>query len=132
MKTRVAPRYQPPRVLRETSFAPPGELEVQALWFEQLFQPVLATDDGRKVEIIQPGFWNHGGGPDFSRAAVRFSNDDNVIVGSIEVHLRADDWHLHGHHADPAYDETILHIVWETKPGKTLFPATSTFRRVPQ
>jgi hypothetical protein len=130
MKTRRT--YLPPLSVRETPPRSPTEMELQALWFEQLYQPALTTDDGRTVEIIQPGFWNHGGGPDFSRAAVRFSNDDNVIVGSIEVHLRADDWHLHGHHADPAYDETVLHIVWETKPGKTLFPATSTFRRVPQ
>lgn len=105
---------------------------MQALWFEQLYQSTLATDDGRTIEIIQPGFWNHAGGPDFSRAAVRFSDSAEVIVGPVEVHLRADDWHLHGHHADPAYDETILHVVWETKPGKAFFPATSSFRRVPQ
>src|ERR1700722_18867089 len=65
--------YLPPRSLREEPPRAPTELEVQALWFEQLFQPVLATDDGRTVEIIQPGFWNHGGGPDFTRAVVRFS-----------------------------------------------------------
>jgi hypothetical protein len=130
MKTR--PAYLPPNALRETALPAPAEMEVQALWFEQLYQPALATDDGRTVEIIQPGFWNHAGGPDFTRAAVRFSGSDDVIVGPIEVHLRADDWHLHGHHADPAYDETILHVVWETKPGKTFFPATSAFRRVPQ
>src|ERR1700728_1154140 len=130
MKTRVAPRYQPPRVLRETSFAPPGELEVQALWFEQLFQPVLATDDGRKVEIIQPGFWNHAGGPDFTRAAFRWAGTIEPIVGDVEVHLRADDWHLHGHHADPAYDNTVLHVVWEARKEKSFFPATSVFRCV--
>ncbi|HEX4141815.1 MAG TPA: DUF2851 family protein, partial [Candidatus Methylacidiphilales bacterium] len=76
MKTAAAPRYQPPHSLREKAPVPPGELEIQALWFEQLFQPVLATDDGRKVEIIQPGFWNHAGGPDFTRVAVRFHAND--------------------------------------------------------
>ena len=125
--------YAPPNALREAALPAPTEMEIQALWFEQLYQATLTTDDGRTVEIIQPGFWNHGGGPDFTRAAVRFSDRDEVIVGQIEVHLRADDWHLHGHHADPAYDETILHVVWEkAKTGKTLFPATSAFRRVPQ
>jgi hypothetical protein len=130
MKTR--PAYLPPNALRETAPTAPTEMEVQALWFEQLYQPALATDDGRTVEIIQPGFWNHGGGPDFTRAAVRFSGSEEATVGSVEVHLRADDWHLHGHHADPAYDDTILHIVWEAKSGKAFFPATSAFRRVPQ
>ena len=108
-------------------------MEMQALWFEQLYESPLTTDDGRTVEIIQPGFWNHAGGPDFTRAAVRFSDRDDVIVGQVEVHVRADDWHLHGHHADPSYDETVLHVVWDKpKNGKAFFPATSAFRRVPQ
>src|SRR5476651_2739219 len=94
--------YLPPRSLREEPLRLPTEMEVQALWFEQLYQPVLATDDGRTVEIIQPGFWNHGGGPDFTRAVVRFSEiaaigpatasrsttPDDVTLGNVEVHLR--------------------------------------------
>ncbi len=127
--------YRPPRTLHEDPPKAPAELEVQALWFEQLYQTQLQTDDGRTVEIIQPGFWNHSGGPDFARAAVRFrkgnAHDEEVTVGNVEVHLRPDDWHAHGHHNDAAYDATILHVVWEAK-GKTVFPATSAFRRVPQ
>jgi len=118
--------YLPPRSLREMPVLPPGELEVQALWFEQFYQPGLTTDDARTVEIIQPGFWNHGGGPDFTRAVVRFSKngtaDDEVTIGSVEVHLRPGDWNAHGHHADAAYNETILHVVWEARGGKGLFP----------
>src|SRR5271154_6689855 len=103
MKTAAAHRYQPPRSLREKASPPPAELEIQALWFEQLYQPVLATDDGRKVEIIQPGFWNHTGGPDFTRVAARFLADKGelITVGNVEIHLRPGDWNAHGHHADP-------------------------------
>jgi hypothetical protein len=129
-------RYLPPRSLREKSPSSPGEMEVQALWFEQLYQPVLATDDGRKVEIIQPGFWSHSGGPDFTRVAVRFGNDgasdDEITVGNVEVHLRPGDWNAHGHHTDAAYNETILHIVWDLSSTKQFYPATESFRRVPQ
>ena len=137
MKDCAAPLpYLPPRSLREEPMRAPTELEVQALWFEQLYRPLLATDDGRTVEIIQPGFWNHGGGPDFTRAVARFrqdgKTDDDVIIGNVEVHLRPTDWNAHGHHTDAAYDETILHVVWETKGGKAFFPATAAFRRVPQ
>jgi len=124
--------YRPPLSLRETPPVPPTEMELQALWFEQLYPSVLTTDDGRTVEVIQPGFWNHAAGPDFTRAAVRFSGPDEPVVGSVEVHLRPDDWHTHGHDTDPAYDETILHVVWEAKGRKAFFPATSAFRRVPQ
>jgi hypothetical protein len=131
-----APSYLPPRFLREEMPASPTELEVQALWFEQLYQPVLQTDDGRTVEIIQPGFWNHGGGPDFTRAVARFRKDDQpdaeITIGSVEVHLAATDWSAHGHHVDAAYNDTILHIVWEAKSGKAFFPATAAFRCVPQ
>jgi hypothetical protein len=128
--------YLPPQTLREEQMRAPTELEVQALWFEQLYQPALATDDGRTVEIVQPGFWNHGGGPDFTRAVARFTKggkkDDDMAIGDVEVHLRPADWNAHGHHADPAYNETILHVVWETKGEKSFFPATADFRRVPQ
>ena len=137
MKTRPAPHsYLPPQSLREDAAAQPAEMEIQALWFEQLYQPRLLTDDGRIAEIIQPGFWNHGGGPDFSRAVVRFSKDGkpdaDLTIGNVEVHLRPGDWNAHGHHADAAYDDTILHIVWEANGGKAFFPATASFRRVPQ
>jgi hypothetical protein len=125
--------YLPPLSLREAAPVPPTEMELQALWFEQLYRPALATDDGRTVEVIQPGFWNHASGPDFTRGALRFSDGpDEPVVGPIEVHLRPDDWHAHGHHADSAYDQTILHVVWEAKTQKKFFPATSAFRRVPQ
>jgi len=128
--------YLPPQSLREEPVSAPSEIEVQALWFEQYLRPFLTTDDGRTIEVIQPGFWNHSGGPDFTRAAVRFRKDDHpdeaVTVGNIEVHLRPSDWNAHGHHADPAYDGTILHVVWEDRSAKSFFPATSSFRRVPQ
>ena len=126
--------YLPPASLREAPVSLPSELEVQALWFEQFHQPNLKTDDGRTVEVIQPGFWNHAGGPDFTRSAIRFKKGEKeeLIVGNVEVHLRPSDWSTHGHHADPAYDETILHVVWENRSAKAYFPATSSFRRVPQ
>ena len=131
-----APNYLPPQSLREDDSDAPSEMEAQALWFEQLSQVQLITDDGRIAEVIQPGFWNHTGGPDFHRAVIRFvapgGGEPQVAIGNVEVHLRPTDWHAHGHDADPAYDETILHVVWENAGRKAFFPATSQFRRVPQ
>ena len=132
---RQAPTYRPPGHAREVADVPPSELEVQALWFEQLYQSRLATDDGRMVEVIQPGFWNHGGGPDFQRTVIRFCDENapgEPLVGSVEVHLSPVDWQMHGHDLDAAYDDTILHVVWQAKGTKAFFPATSKFRRVPQ
>ncbi len=129
-------QYSASSRLREDVLNPPSEIEVQALWFEQLYPRELTTDDGRTVEIVQPGFWNHGGGPDFTRAVARFrkegQSEEQLTIGNVEVHLRPGDWNAHGHDADPAYNDTILHVVWESKGSKAFFPATASFRRVPQ
>jgi hypothetical protein len=130
MLASIDSKYQQAQQLRETPPSAPGEMEMQALWFEQFYHPLLITDEGETVEIIQPGEWNHGPGPDFIRAALR-APDGKLRVGTVELHLKATDWQAHGHHADPAYDETILHVVWE-KTRKPYFPATSEFRRVRQ
>ncbi len=106
----------------------PTELELQQIWFEQWYPRRLKTDDGQTIELIQPGLWNHGAGPDFHQAALRLP-DGTLRVGAVEVHLQAEDWHRHGHHDDPAYDETILHVVWESQ---EYHPATSQFQRIPQ
>ncbi len=123
-------KYQPTSCVAESPVSPPTEEEMQALWFEQWFPPVLKTDEGDEVEVIQSGNWNHGAGPDFFQAAVRRAGG-KVAVGTVELHLRASDWDAHGHHVDPEYNETILHVCWE-RPAKTFFPATQDFRHVPQ
>lgn len=123
-------QYQPTSAVAEMSPTTPSEAELQALWFEHWMPATLQADDGSAVEIIQPGNWNHAAGPDFKQAAIRCDGGP-LRVGAVELHLRAGDWDAHGHHTDPAYNETVLHVVWET-PAKTYFPATENFRCVPQ
>ncbi len=128
--TSFSPQYQSASALAEMPPRPPNEEQLQAVWFEHWMRPVIETDEGVRIEIVQPGNWNHGAGPDFLQAAIRLP-DGTLRVGAVELHLRAGDWDAHGHHTDPAYNETILHVVWET-PTKTFFPATENFRHVPQ
>lgn len=68
----------------------------------------LLTTDGREVEIIDPGLQNNDQGPDFFNAKVRIG--ETVWVGNVEIHLKSRDWYRHGHHTDPAYNNTILHV----------------------
>lgn len=63
------------------------------------------------MEVLSPGKQNHGGGPDFSDATVKI--DRIKWVGKVEIHKKASDWFLHGHHKDPAYNSVVLHVVLE-------------------
>jgi hypothetical protein len=131
MQANLGRQYQLARSIRETGpVPPPTEHQVQTLWFEQFYRTPLLTDEGRPIEIIQPGLWNHGSGPDFLQAAFRDAVGQ-LHVGPVEIHLQASDWASHGHDADPAYENTILHVVWAPS-SRAFFPATRKFRRIPQ
>jgi hypothetical protein len=104
------------------------EAFVQRLWFEQLYKTELETVTGEKIRLIQPGFWNHGAGPDFLRASL-VDAQGRTEVGAVEVHCQAPDWKQHGHEQDKSYNEVILHVVWKSGP-KNFFAADSTHRSV--
>ncbi len=69
----------------------------------------MQTSDGLPLTIIDPGRPNPDAGPDFFNAKVKI--DGRIWCGNIEIHVRASDWHRHGHQSDPAYDSVILHVV---------------------
>lgn len=103
--------------LRELSLpdpAPPvAELEWQARWFAGEFGRVFTSPDGEEIEIVQFGHWNRGAGPDFTEAAVKI--DGQLRRGAIEVDLEPQSWESHGHGANPAFDEVVLHVFPQRK-----------------
>lgn len=72
----------------------------------------LRLTDGRQLIIQNHGVYNaHEGGPDFSQAQIKI--DGISWHGQIEIHVHASDWFLHKHQFDSAYNNVILHVVWE-------------------
>ena len=72
---------------------------------------MLKTVCGKELQIVNTGSHNELSGPDFFNAQVRI--DGQLWAGNVEIHIKSSDWYLHNHEQDAAYDNVILHVVWE-------------------
>lgn len=81
----------------------------QLLWANRMLGISFSLDSGERVRVIDPGTLNRDSGPDFFNAKVKIGG--KIWAGNIEIHLKASDWHRHGHSTDAAYDNVILHVV---------------------
>lgn len=70
----------------------------------------LHTTDNTEIKIIKTGERNTNAGPDFCNSIICLG--DTKWAGNIEIHLNASDWILHNHQHDKAYDNVILHVVY--------------------
>jgi len=71
----------------------------------------LKTTTHQVISLLSVGQHNHGAGPDFFNARLLLGNQE--WAGNVEIHLKSSDWYAHGHEADRAYDNVVLHVVWE-------------------
>ncbi|MFD0941725.1 DUF2851 family protein [Pedobacter boryungensis] len=71
----------------------------------------LYTTDGDNIEIIQQGILNKNAGPDFNNVKLKIK--DTTWVGNVEIHIKSSDWLAHKHYLDSAYENVILHVVYE-------------------
>ncbi len=71
----------------------------------------LKTAQGEPLQIISAGQYLQQSGPDFFNAQIRIGNQ--TWAGNVEIHIKSSDWYLHSHERDAAYDNVILHVVWE-------------------
>lgn len=82
------------------------------LWKMRLYKPdALITTTGEPITVLAPGEAHHTSGPDFFNARIRIA--DTVWAGNVEIHVRASDWLKHHHQSDRAYQNVILHVVYE-------------------
>lgn len=94
------------------------EAFLQYVWQHQLLEGALSTADGQQVTIERAGTPNNDAGPDFFNARVRIGA--TLWAGNVEVHVKSSDWNLHRHSNDRAYDNVVLHVVYEDDQPVTL------------
>jgi hypothetical protein len=82
------------------------------IWKFRLFnQTALLTTSGEEVAVINQGTHNQDAGPDFQNAKIKIGS--TLWAGNVEIHINSGDWFVHRHQNDPAYDNVILHVVYE-------------------
>ncbi len=99
--------------LKESSGQEFPERVLHLMWMHQRFDTTRCqTIDGKQIEILHPGFWNHGAGPDFRSAVLRMG-DQLYKHADIELDLKPSFWHSHRHDLNPDFNKVRLHVIWE-------------------
>jgi len=82
------------------------------LWKLKKFQiSNLHTTNLQPLTIIHSGEYLQLAGPDFFNAQIII--EKQKWAGNVEIHLQSSDWYVHHHEKDEAYDNVILHVVWQ-------------------
>ncbi len=94
---------------------------VRCVWFGQhIKKDKLFTDDGARLEVLSPGWWNSEGGPDFKHAEILLEGK-GLVRGDVEVHVFASDWARHQHDRQETYNTVCLHVVmWNDYEGRDI------------
>jgi len=82
------------------------------LWQHKLFNfSALKTTDNQSIKILNSGQLQPNAGPDFFNAQIEI--DGIKWAGNVELHIKTSNWLQHKHQNDEAYDNVILHVVYE-------------------
>jgi hypothetical protein len=82
------------------------------IWQHQHFSKnQVLTVAGEPLHILNAGLYNTNAGADFSGAIVQIG--DIRWSGCVEIHKKSSDWNAHKHTQDAAYNNVILHVVWQ-------------------
>lgn len=79
--------------------------------FKQFDLQELKTTQGETIHIFDFGSYNTNGGADFINAKIKIG--ETIWAGNVEIHTLASEWYKHQHQNNPAYNNVILHVVWE-------------------
>jgi hypothetical protein len=81
------------------------------LWKFKKFDTLnLRTSNNEEVTVANVGQYLELAGPDFLMLKLELT----IKCGrNVEIHLKSSDWYVHHHERDAAYENVILHVVWE-------------------
>ncbi len=89
-----------------------NEVFLHYLWqFQQFDKSNLQTSEAERIVVLKTGILNTDAGPDFSHARLQINEIE--WAGNVEIHIKSSDWQLHKHQHNEAYNNVILHVVWE-------------------
>ncbi len=96
------------------------EKVIRCVWNDQLLNTnQLKSTKGHDIEVVSPGHWNFGAGPDFKNAVIKI--DGQIQEGDVELHVYGCDWKAHGHSENNDYDGVILHVfLWQNRSRKPI------------
>ena len=81
------------------------------IWKHKKFDVLnVQTTQYESLHINTVGQHNHNSGPDFFNAQIRIG--EHLWAGNVEIHVNSSDWFVHNHEQDKAYDNVILHVVY--------------------
>ena len=91
---------------------PVSESFLHYIWQFQYFDKSnLTTNAGERLAVLKPGILNSDAGPDFSHAKIKIESIE--WAGCVEIHIQSSGWYEHKHDTDKAYENVVLHVVWE-------------------
>ena len=97
-------------MMKVSDRSPIAEYLIVHLWEKNYFSSIaLKTIEGQRLEIVSTGIKNLDSGPDFKNISIKMN--DRILQGDLEIHRAPEDWYQHSHHADPAYNNVIMHLV---------------------
>ena len=89
-----------------------NEALLHIIWkYKLLGQNHFVGSKGETIEIITIGEHNQDSGPDFFSSKVLINN--LMLVGNVEIHIKTSDWLKHNHQQNKAYDNLVLHVVYD-------------------
>lgn len=89
-----------------------NEALLHTIWkYKLLAQSKFIGSKQEAIEIISIGDHNQDSGPDFFNSKIKIN--DVLLVGNVEIHIKTSDWLKHHHQNDNAYNNLVLHVVYD-------------------